>query len=658
MAVDAGSRSITPRSSWMLNKSPGTRISIPPKKRLHNYPLACWKLNPQGIIQHAEGDGLEKISPDPGELLGESFSAVFKPYPVITDACCRALSGTAAEVDIELEGRLWECHFFPAHTVKGETAGALSIWFEISSQQAQVWHQEALMTTAASLRKARSHQEMPGLIFDQLESYLQIDRAALVIRPSQEHTFQLSNLWGKWSSPKRNGEIRSRLEGVLTSSLINPTLHDATSMTEDELLENGSCAHIAGAAVSSQNELLGALWAGRKQAFQRKELALLHSVAEMTASAFTRAREHELTQQRLERLAALHSIDQAISGNFNLNLTLSVILSQVVSQLEVDAADIFLYDPDTQQLTYAEGRGFRRYQPQQGTTQAWEGLVWRVVQKRDLVSLPNLRDEAPTLVRGGMFAAEGFQAYFAVPLIAKGKIQGVLEVFHRKPARVDKEWFDFLRTLATQAAIAMDNASLVENLRRTNLKLDQAYQATLEGWVRALDLRDKCTEGHTQRVVERTLKLAQAVGIAAKDLIHIQRGALLHDIGKLGIPDEILNKPGPLTEQEWALMQLHPVYAREMLKPIDFLHPALHIPYAHHEKWDGTGYPAGTRGTEIPLAARVFTVIDVWDALSSDRPYREAWEDEKVYRYIREQAGSHFDPQIVQTWERLFQIPG
>jgi putative nucleotidyltransferase with HDIG domain len=231
-----------------------------------------------------------------------------------------------------------------------------------------------------------------------------------------------------------------------------------------------------------------------------------------------------------------------------------------------------------------------------------------------------------------------------------------MEVFHRSPLVVREEWLDFFEALATQAAIAFDNASLIDHVRRFDMELDLVYNATLEGWVRALDLRDKETEGHTQRVTKRTLQLARAMGINNKRLIHIRRGALLHDIGKLGIPDHILNKPGPLSAEEWELMKKHPVYAREMLSQIDFLQPALHIPYCHHEKWDGTGYPRGLAETQIPLEARIFAVIDVWDALGSDRPYREAWPRERVYQHIQDSAGKHFDPQVVKVWRDVFEI--
>jgi putative nucleotidyltransferase with HDIG domain len=236
-----------------------------------------------------------------------------------------------------------------------------------------------------------------------------------------------------------------------------------------------------------------------------------------------------------------------------------------------------------------------------------------------------------------------------VPLIAKGQVKGVLEVFHRAPLEPGQEWLDFLEALAGQAAIAVDNATLFKDLQRSNVDLRLAYDATIEGWSRALDLRDEETEGHTQRVTEITVELAQRLGFAEEALVQIRRGALLHDIGKMGIPDTILLKPGKLTDEEWVMMRKHPQYAYELLYPIAYLRPALEIPYCHHEKWDGTGYPQGLTGEQIPLAARLFAVVDVWDALTNDRPYRQAWPAEKVREHIQSLAGTHFDPQVVST---------
>jgi putative nucleotidyltransferase with HDIG domain len=250
---------------------------------------------------------------------------------------------------------------------------------------------------------------------------------------------------------------------------------------------------------------------------------------------------------------------------------------------------------------------------------------------------------------------EGFVTYIGVPLLAKGRVQGLLEIFHRSLLQPDGDWLDFMETLASQAAIALDNATLFEELQKSNADLSRAYDTTLDGWSRALDLRDKETEGHSARVTDMTLSLARLMGFKQEQLTHIRRGALLHDIGKMGVPDSILLKPGPLDDAEWAIMKMHPVYAVELLSPIEHLRPALDIPYSHHEKWDGSGYPRGLKGEQIPLEARIFAVVDVWDALRSNRPYRAGWPVERVVEHIRAGSGSHFDPRVVEAFATMHQ---
>jgi PAS domain S-box-containing protein len=189
-----------------------------------------------------------------------------------------------------------------------------------------------------------------------------------------------------------------------------------------------------------------------------------------------------------------------------------------------------------------------------------------------------------------------------------------------------------------------------QQIQALNAELLIAYDETLEGWARALDLRDNDTEDHSVRVMDLTMGLARTLGVSEWNLIHIRRGALLHDIGKMGIPDAILLKPGPLTKEEWRVMRMHPVFAYDLLSGIPFLRLALDIPYCHHEKWDGSGYPRGLSGKQIPLAARIFSVVDVWDALGSDRPYRKKWAEDKIVEYIRREAGTRFDPEIVELF--------
>ncbi|WP_298817571.1 HD-GYP domain-containing protein [uncultured Chloroflexus sp.] len=208
----------------------------------------------------------------------------------------------------------------------------------------------------------------------------------------------------------------------------------------------------------------------------------------------------------------------------------------------------------------------------------------------------------------------------------------------------------YRRLIEERERAAEQERKLTEQAQQMAKAIAEAYDQTLIGWSRALDLRDRETEGHSQRVAHLTIAVAQALNIPPEEQINMWRGAMLHDIGKIGVPDSILHKPSPLTAEEWEIMRRHTTYAYELLSPIAYLRPALDIPYCHHEKWDGTGYPRGLRGEQIPLAARIFALVDVWDALTNDRPYRKAWSREQAYRYIREQAGKHFDPNLVDLF--------
>jgi HD-GYP domain-containing protein (c-di-GMP phosphodiesterase class II) len=281
-----------------------------------------------------------------------------------------------------------------------------------------------------------------------------------------------------------------------------------------------------------------------------------------------------------------------------------------------------------------------------------EGLAGQVIVRQSILHVIDLQN-APEARNEPLIRREGFVTYIGIPLIVKGQIKGVFEIFHRSSLSPTVDWMEFLHTLAGQAAIAIDSSQLFESLQRSNQELMQAYETTLEGWARALELRDRETEGHTRRVTELTLRLARYMGVSESELVNIHRGVLLHDIGKMGVPDHILKKRGPLSEEEWEEMRMHPVYAYNLLSPISYLRSALDIPYCHHEHWDGGGYPRGLKGEQIPLSARIFSVVDVWDALLTDRPYREAWPEEKVKNYIKEAAGTILDPHVVEVFFKM-----
>ncbi len=385
-------------------------------------------------------------------------------------------------------------------------------------------------------------------------------------------------------------------------------------------------------------------------AFNADDERLMTIFSERAALALEHARLYAQTERRMQNLMSLRTIDTAISSSVNIDFTLGILLDQMIRQLGVHAADILIFNPHVQSLRLSAGHGFRTDSHRHIDIQLKNNLAGQVVRDRKTVILPDLTRHTDLAPMTDELVREGFVAYIGIPLVAKGQVKGVLEIFQQEHLQLDQDQNNFLEMLAGQAAIAIDSVQLFENLQSSNAELMMAYDETIEGWSHAMDLRDEETEGHSQRVTELTLKLAGRLGFGPEDLIHIRRGALLHDIGKIGVPDEVLNKTTALSEEEWVSMKKHPQFAHDMLAPITYLHSALDIPYCHHEKWDGTGYPRGLRGTQIPLAARIFAIVDVWDALTSDRPYRAAWTKEQALGYIREQAGSHFDPDLVDIF--------
>jgi PAS domain S-box-containing protein len=353
---------------------------------------------------------------------------------------------------------------------------------------------------------------------------------------------------------------------------------------------------------------------------------------------------------QLQKLAVLRTVEMSITSTIDLSFILQVLLDQVTVQLNVDAADVYLINIHTHCMEFASHRGFRNSPNPDSQCDMYDSLAGRAAIERRMIAIPNLYEYPNAYGQMPNLEGEELTAYYAFPLIAKGSVKGVLELFHRHPLELTPEWLDFIEALGGQAALAIDNATLFEDLQRANARMTLAYDATIEGWSRALEIRDRETQGHCQRVKDMTLRLARAMGINDEELVHIRRGAFLHDIGKMGIPDNILLKPGPLTDEEKSIMQQHPFYAFQLLAPIEFLRQAIDIPYSHHERWDGTGYPRKLKGVEIPLSARIFAIVDVWDALSYDRPYRKAWNPSDIRDYIRQQSGSHFDPRIVEAF--------
>ena len=352
---------------------------------------------------------------------------------------------------------------------------------------------------------------------------------------------------------------------------------------------------------------------------------------------------------RQSQLGALMGVGRAINSSLGLNRVLEEVMDTLIELMRAERGFLMLRE-STGELVVRIGRGIAHVSLEEASFKVSQTIVRRVAERGEPILTTNAQND-PRFVGQVSVAAFQLRSILCAPLKIRNDLIGVIYVDNRARAGIFQEHdLALITAFANQAAVAIDNARLFDNLQAKNRELEDAYQATLEGWVQALDMRDKETEGHSQRVSVLTQRLARSLGVSDDELVHITRGALLHDIGKMAISDKILLKPGKLTDDERAVMQKHPEYAYDMLRRIDFLYPAIHIPYCHHEKWDGTGYPRRLKGEEIPFPARIFPVIDVYDALISNRPYRGGLPVDQVREMIRKDSGTHFDPQVVEAF--------
>ncbi|MGB7539972.1 MAG: PAS domain S-box protein, partial [Anaerolineales bacterium] len=402
---------------------------------------------------------------------------------------------------------------------------------------------------------------------------------------------------------------------------------------------------------NGRGEVTGALSSAR-DITERKQAdeALARQAEELRQRNADLARLNALTERRMQRLIAMRAIDTAITSSFKLELVLNILLGQLTDLLEVHAADILIFLPELQTFRFACGRGFRNTIPEQTFIRKPGSYANQATQERRMIKVPRLEERSDSARIYPKTAGEDFSSYLCLPLMAKGLVKGALEIFHRAAFDLTPEEETFLEMVAGQAAIAIDNAEMFEGLQASNDELTLAYTDTLTGWARTLELRNRETAGEAQRLAEITVRLARSLGAGESELVFIYRGAILHDIGMMGIPDSILLKPEPLTEDERVVLRKHPQYAYDLLSSINYLRLAIDIPYCHHERWDGSGYPRGLKGDRIPLAARIFAVVDVWDALRSRRAYRAAWTDADTREYIRRHSGTLFDPKVAQVF--------
>jgi len=509
---------------------------------------------------------------------------------------------------------------------------------------------ESLMMVTTSLRQANSRKEMLNITLNQLLLLFGADRAAYFRFIPRVNEIVFDAAQGEWAHLTEQNRQRNHGEPWHLFALGQPYFRSVLDQKERVLLDCpwlGEIDSLACIPLTAQGVNVGYLLIGSSQRIKEEKLSLMVAVSNIAASSLYRLTLFDQTERHLKHVQALHAVDMAIASSFNIQSTLNILVTQILERLMVDAATVLVFNTDKQVLEFAAGRGFRTNALRYTQLSLGEGYAGKAAQELRTIHIADLEKTPDGLVRAPQLRHEEFVTYFGVPLTAKGKLKGVMEIFHRRHLEPDTEWWEFMQTIAGQAAIAIDNADLFNDLEAANAELIRSYDATIEGWSLALELRDHETQGHSRRVTDLTITMARLVGVAEPDLIHIRRGALLHDIGKMAIADAILLKPGKLSESEWVIMKQHPVFAYRLLSPIAFLQPALDIPYCHHEKWDGSGYPRGLKGKDIPLSARIFALVDVWDALRSDRPYRKAVPEAEVRSYMQEISGSHFDPDLV-----------
>ncbi len=395
-----------------------------------------------------------------------------------------------------------------------------------------------------------------------------------------------------------------------------------------------------------ESAILGLAYLGHDKAdffLSDERLTLLRGHTAWMARALYQSRRVLLAQKSLDQVEALRKIGVTNFSSSDPHASLEQTLTRIRDYLKPDVMNLLLLNKKTKRLEYLTGTGVK-HKPKLRIID--EVNANQAAQTQTTVFLRGTPQENNTFFSRDLERDSIFE-YVAIPLITRNDTHGVLEFYFRQHHSDRENTLKMLEHVAEQVAVAVDIYLLIKNLDKQNAELTQAYNATIEGLSRALELRDRETQGHTRRVAMMTNRLAERMGIAPEARLQIQRGAILHDIGKMGIPDAILLKPGSLSPQEWEVMKQHPLYAYNILAQISYLRPAIDIPLYHHERWDGSGYPYGLKGEKIPLAARIFSIVDVFDALTSDRPYRAAWSKAQALNYIHQQAGKHFDPQLI-----------
>lgn len=560
------------------------------------------------------------------------------------------------EMPIEIPGLAtprWISEYaYAIPNLQGKIDRVVALTEDITERKQHQQEMEKLLAFSAAVRAAETRRELEDTVMAQVCQLIGVENAGIILRDPADFDVIRGRGCGAWVnwSEKVNQPADTGIAGEVLRTgqmYVTDNVYDDPRLVGNNL---GDITALSLAPLVVHDAVTGAMVIGSKSPFSESQLRLFRAMSDLAANAFYRLSLSELTERRLQWLTAIRAIDQSIMGSIDLRITFNVLLDRTVSQLSLDAAGILLLR-QSNRLEYAAWRGFRVVNPTQVSVRLGDLQAGRAALDQRTILVADHQETSSW--KSDVMEREGLRGYCAVPLVTKGQVKGVLEVFSKSPLNVDSEWIEFLESLAGLAAISIENATLIETIQRTNTELAVAYDSTLMGWSQTVEMRERHKQGHVRRMADLTLDMARILGVDERDLPHIYRGVLLHDIGTLAIPEEILHKDGPLTSEERTLLETHTEHAYRTIQSVEYLRPALDIPYAHHEKWDGSGYPRGLKGEQIPLAARIFAVVEVWDALTHDRPHRKALTEAQALAYIREQSGRHFDPRVVEAFLRL-----
>ncbi|MEJ2411942.1 MAG: GAF domain-containing protein [Anaerolineales bacterium] len=531
-------------------------------------------------------------------------------------------------------------------------------------QEKTLQQQSALDELSRALTSCLTPEDIYRNILVQIRKLFQLSELHIYKLPSLDDGFQIEYSWRKDGKNQGSGFTGVELSNPKVSFL-NDLLDsdqglcfpDLSALKPPAAAGSGSeQITLAGSMLVTplmvEDQVIAALQLLHPDvsAYGDEELLLQSRIANLVGIGLQKAYLYQETQAQVDKLTSLQRIEETVLENLSLPTTLDMLIDQMVKELSVDAAAILYFHPQLKTLKFITQTGFRQNILQHTDLEIGEGLAGKAAESRTMVRVPDLKQTSQAISRDLEFSTEKFVSYFGVPLTSKGRLVGVLELYHRKRLDPDQSWIDLLEMIAGLAAIAIDFQNVHKNLECSRNELDRALDAIIEGWAQALELRGIESPGHWRRIEELSLALGQKLRIKSKLMSDLRRGALLHDIGKMAIPDEVLHKRTALSVEERKLIGKHPVAAHDLLKDVEGLKSALDVPLYHHERWDGTGYPYQLEGENIPYLARIFAVVDVWDAMRSDRPYRKAIPKEKALKILKEEAGKQFDPEIVQAF--------